>query len=115
MRTICAVVLVLESVAIGLAIPVAIMQGGVAPGVAGLVWGGMAVAAVLLAGLQRKHGWAHAGGWVLQAAFLVSSFAVPMLWIVAAIFAGLWVTGFMLGRSTDAIERQRAEAVPAAE
>lgn len=112
-RTICAVVLALESVVIGLAIPVAVIQGGIAPGIASGVWGTMAVAALLLAGMQRRFGWAYPVAWVLQAAFLVSSFAVPLLWILAVIFLGLWTAGVLLGRKTDALAKAHSQATAA--
>ena len=58
MRVICAVILAFEAIVIGLFVPVAISVEGMAPAMAGGLWGGMAVAALVLAGLQ-KHRWAH--------------------------------------------------------
>ena len=113
MRIVCAVVLVFEAVVIGLAIPIAIQLEGVDPSLAGGVWGGMAVAALLLSGLQ-KHTWAHYAAWGLQAAFLFSSFMVSGALLVAIVFVSLWVTGVILGRRTDemrAVHAARAEAL----
>lgn len=113
MRVVCAVVLVFEAIVIGLAIPIAIQLEGVDPSIAGGVWGGMAVAALLLSGLQR-HTWAHYASWALQAAFLFSSFMVSGALLVAVVFASLWVTGVIMGRRVDetrAAHAARAESV----
>lgn len=111
MRTVCAVVLVFEAIVIGLAIPIAIQLEGVDPSIAGGVWGGMAVVALLLSGLQ-KHPWAHYAAWALQAAFLFSSFMVSGALLVAIVFVSLWVTGVILGRRVD--EMRAAHAARAA-
>ncbi|MEU3020385.1 DUF4233 domain-containing protein [Nocardiopsis sp. NPDC007018] len=108
MRTLCAVVLVFEVIVIGLAIPIAINLEGADPAVAGGVWGGMALAALVLSGLQR-HTWAHYAAWVLQAAFLFSSFMVTGAPLVAIVFVSLWVTGVIMGRRVDALREAHAE------
>jgi len=110
MRRTCAVVLVIEFVVIGLAVPVAIQLAGVSPAVAGGVWGGLAVAALVLSALQR-FGWAYYAGWGLQAALLVSGFVVPGLAILAVVFLALWVSAVLLGGRLDARSavEQRAE------
>ncbi|GHC90218.1 membrane protein [Nocardiopsis terrae] len=112
MRTLCAVVLVFEVVVIGLAIPIAINLEGTDPALAGGVWGGMALAALVLSGLQ-KHTWAYYAAWGLQAAFLFSSFMVTGALLVAVVFVSLWITGVILGRRVDevrAMHASRAEA-----
>ncbi|GAA3747154.1 hypothetical protein HDA32_001476 [Spinactinospora alkalitolerans] len=103
MRTICAVVLAFEVIAIGLAVPVAIQLGGHSPALAGGVWGGLAAAALVLACLQRFR-WAFYAGWALQAALLASSVLVPGMVVIGVVFAGLWVAGVLLGRRTDAMK-----------
>lgn len=114
MRVLCAVVLVFEAIVIGLAIPIAIQVEGVAPAMAGGVWGGLALAALLLAGLQ-KYTWAHYAAWVLQAAFLFSSFTVGGALLVAIVFASLWVTAVVLGRRIDEVQAAHARAQEAAD
>ncbi|QBI55344.1 DUF4233 domain-containing protein [Streptomonospora litoralis] len=110
MRRMCAVVLAIEFVVIGLAVPVAIQIAGIPAPVAGGVWGGLAVAALALSALQRFT-WAYYAGWVLQAAFLISGFVVPGLAILGVVFLALWVSAVLLGRRTDAQDaaRERAE------
>ncbi|MFL1438979.1 DUF4233 domain-containing protein, partial [Nocardiopsis protaetiae] len=65
MRVVCAVVLAFEVIVIGLFIPVAVTLAGMDPAFAGSLWGTMAVAALVLAGLQ-KYRWAHYASWALQ-------------------------------------------------
>ncbi|SHJ87121.1 Protein of unknown function [Nocardiopsis flavescens] len=111
-RVVCAVVLVFEVIVIGLFIPVAVTLAGMDPAVAGGLWGSMALAALVLAGLQ-KYRWAHYAAWALQAAFLFTSFMLPGGMLVAVVFVSLWATGVVLGRRTDemkAAHRARAEA-----
>ncbi|MEU3230777.1 DUF4233 domain-containing protein [Nocardiopsis alba] len=114
MRTVCAVVLVFEAIVIGLAIPIAIQLEGVDPAVAGGVWGGMAAAALLLAGLQKRT-WAHYAAWALQAAFLFTSFMISGALLVAIIFGSLWVIGVIMGRRVDEIRAVHAAHAEAAE
>ena len=96
-----------EAIVIGLAIPIAIQLEGVDPAVAGSVWGGMALAALVLSGLQ-KHAWAHYTAWVLQAAFLFSSFMVSGALLVAIVFVSLWATAVVLGRRVDEVRAAHA-------
>ncbi|GAA1099852.1 DUF4233 domain-containing protein [Nocardiopsis metallicus] len=114
MRTLCAVVLVFEAIVIGLAIPIAINLEGADPALAGGVWGGMALAALVLSVLQ-KHTWAHYAAWVLQAAFLFTSFMVTGALLVAIVFVSLWVTGVILGRKVDQTRAAHAAYAQATE
>ncbi|MFD0772747.1 DUF4233 domain-containing protein [Streptomonospora algeriensis] len=107
MRRMCAVVLLLEFVVIGLAVPVAIQVAGIDPAVAGGLWGGLAALALLLSALQRFRP-AYYAGWALQAVFLVSGFLVPGLALLGFIFLALWVTAVLLGQRTDAQDAARA-------
>ena len=117
MRVVCAVVLAFEAIVLGLAIPVAINTEGIDPGLAGGVWGGMAVAVLVLSALQ-KYTWAHYAAWALQAGFLFSAFQVSGMLLIAVVFVSLWVTGVIVGRRTDALKaardrQSRAETVDA--
>ena len=114
MRTLCAVVLAFEVIVIGLAIPIAINLEGADPAVAGGLWGGMALAALVLAGLQ-KYTWAHYAAWVLQAGLLFSSFMVTGMPMVAIVFVSLWVTGVIMGSKVDAVQAAHAAHAEASE
>lgn len=100
MRTVAAVVLVFEAIVIGLAVPVAVNLGGITPGLAAGLWGGMALAALVLSGLQRFT-WGHYAAWALQAAVLFSSFWVDGMLPAAIVFVALWVVGVSMGRRID--------------
>jgi len=101
-RRLCATVLVMEAIVIGLAIPVAIHVDHLAPHTAGLTGGIAAAAAVLLAVLAR---------WQLQATLLLGTLLqvyliaagqiVPVMYILGAIFAAFWVIGIWLGRRVE--------------
>ncbi len=102
MRRLCATVLVLEAIVIGLAIPVAIVIGHASPALAGGAGGAAAVAAVLLAGMVGRWGrWPYVAGTVLQAAVIVFGVVVPVMFFLGAVFAALWVIGMRLGYSVE--------------
>jgi Protein of unknown function (DUF4233) len=100
MRRLCATVLIMEAVVIGLAIPVAITIAHARPATAGIIGGVLAGAAILLAAVVGRPGqrWALAGGSVLQAAVIATGVVVPVMYGLGAIFAGLWVTAIWLAR-----------------
>lgn len=108
-RGMCAAVLSLEGITIGLSIPVMISVAGVDAATALGVGLGLMVACVLLAGLLRAE-WAYLVGWVLQAAAIGLGLVVPMMFLLGGIFAMLWGAAYFLGRS---IERERAAAYAA--
>jgi hypothetical protein len=100
MRRLCATVLIMEAVVIGLAIPVAITIAHARPGSAGLVGGVLAAVAVLLAAVvgRPSQGWTLTAGSVLQAAVIATGVVVPVMYALGVIFAGLWGTAIWLGR-----------------
>ena len=113
LRQMCGTVLVMEAVVIGLAIPVAIVQEHVRHGVAGGVGGGLAVCALVLAGLVGRPGmgWVLWAGTVLQALVIAAGVVVPAMYILGAIFAALWITGIWLARRLQAPPAPRAPNV----
>ena len=105
-RGMCAAVLALEAVALGLSTPVMITIAEVSTGPALAVGLGLALAALVVAGLLRAE-WGYALGWLIQVAAVALGFVVPMMFVVGGIFALLWGTAYFLGRK---IERERAAA-----
>ena len=105
-RGMCAAVLSLEAVTIGLSTPVMITVADVAPAVALPVGLGLALACLLLAGMLRAE-WAYAAGYVLQVGAIGLGFVVPMMFFLGLVFASLWTAADQLGRK---IERERAAA-----
>jgi Protein of unknown function (DUF4233) len=104
MRRLCATVLIMEAVVIGLAIPVAITIAHARAGSAGVTGGVLAGAAVLLAGVvgRPRQGWALTAGSVLQAAVIATGVVVPVMYGLGVVFAGLWATAIWLGRRYQA-------------
>ena len=102
----CAAVLALEAITLGLTTPVMITIGGVATPVALTAGLGLALAFLLVAGLLRRE-WAYGAGWALQLAAIGLGFVVPLMFFLGALFAVLWGTADLLGRK---IERERAAA-----
>src|SRR6478672_716985 len=97
-RGMCAAVLSLEAITLGLTTPVMISISDVSTGTALAVGLGLVVACVLVAGLLRRP-WAFALG-----------FLVGIMFVLGAIFALLWGMADLLGRRID---RERAAAFAA--
>ena len=108
-RGMCAAVLSLEAITLGLTTPVMITISDVAAGRALAVGLGLAVACLLVAGLLRAE-WAYALGWALQVCAIALGVVVPLMFFLGSLFALLWGTAYFLGRK---IERERAAAYAA--
>ena len=108
-RGMCAAVLSLEAITLGLTTPVMITVADVATGTAVTVGVGLAVACLLVAGMLRGE-WAYALGWLLQVGAIGLGVLVPLMFFLGSLFALLWGTAYFLGRK---IERERAAAYAA--
>ena len=108
-RGMCAAILCLEAITLGLTTPVMISVADVA--VATALWIGLGLMAVclLLAGLLRAE-WAYVLGWMVQVAAIALGLIISMMFLLGAIFALLWASAYFLGRK---IERERAAAYAA--
>jgi hypothetical protein len=105
-RGMCAAVLCLEAITIGLTTPVLVTIAEVAVGTALLVGVGLAVVCLLLAGMLRAP-WAYVAGYAVQVAAIGLGFVVPMMFLLGGVFAALWWGADHLGRK---IEREKAAA-----
>lgn len=105
-RGMCAAVLALEGIVVGLSTPVMITLSDVPVGTALAVGLGLAAVCLLLAGMLRSEA-AYGVGWAVQIGAFGLGFLVPTMFFLGAIFALLWGTAFFLGRR---IERDRAAA-----
>lgn len=105
-RGMCAAVLSLEAITLGLTAPVMIAISDVGAGTALTVALGLAVVCLLLAGMLRAE-WAYLAGYVVQVAAIGLGFVVPVMFGLGAVFAALWAAADLLGRK---IERERAAA-----
>ena len=103
-RGMCAAVLSLEAVVLGLTTPVMISVVGVSVGKALVIGLGLALACLLVAGMLRGE-WAYLLGWLLQLAAIGLGFVIPLMFLLGGLFALLWGTAYFLGRR---IERDRA-------
>jgi hypothetical protein len=102
MKRLCATVLIMEAVVIGLSIPVAIQIEHLAPHAAGITGGVAAGAAVIFAILARPLLPATlVGGTVLQIFAIASGAVVPVMYFLGAVFAALWAAGIWLGRRIE--------------
>lgn len=108
-RGMCAAVLSLEAVIIGLSTPVMIMVSEVDRNAALWAGLGLTVFALVVAGLLRAE-WGYWLGWLVQVCALALGFVVPMMFVLGGIFTVLWASAYFLGRM---IERERAAAYAA--
>ena len=103
MRRLCATVLIMEAIVIGLSIPVAVTVEHAARGRAATAGGVLAVAAVLLAMLAIRGPLRPmlVGGSILQILVVATGVIVTAMYVLGAIFAALWVTGIWLGHRVE--------------
>jgi uncharacterized protein (DUF2062 family) len=110
-RSLCATVLSVEAITLGLTVPVMITLADVPKGTALAIGLGLAVSCLVVAGLLRAE-WAYWLGHAIQVAAIGLGFVVPLMFVLGPIFALLWGTSYRLGQK---IERERAEAYAAAD
>lgn len=108
-RGMCAAVLGLEAIVLGLTTPVMISIADVATGTALTVGLGLCVVCFLLSGMLRRP-WAYYVGWAVQIAAILLGILIPLMFVLGGIFALLWGLADGLGRK---IERERAAAFAA--
>lgn len=107
----CAAILALEGVVLGLTTPVMIRLSDVATPTALSVGLGLALVCILLAGMLRWEA-AYLVGWGVQLAAIGLGFVVTVMFFIGGLFALLWGTAYWLGLK---IERERAAAYAAHE
>ena len=98
MKRLLATVLIMETIVIGLSIPVAIQIDHLAPGSAGIAGGVAAGGALLFAILARPLLPATIiGGSLLQVFAIAAGAIVPVMYVLGGIFAAFWIIGIWLG------------------
>ncbi|NRQ51221.1 DUF4233 domain-containing protein [Aeromicrobium sp. YC3-14] len=96
----CAAMLTLEAIVLGLSVPVMISVEDVNK-VAALVVGlGLAVLCILVAGSLRRPQ-AYLVGHVIQVGAIAMGFLVPIMFFVGLMFAALWFGAYFLGRRIE--------------
>lgn len=97
----CASVLVIEGIVLGLSTIVLVTVEGVSRGLAFAIGLGLALAALVIAGLLGAE-WAYYAGFALQVAAVALGFVVTVMFVLGLIFGGLWTTAYVLGRKIEA-------------
>lgn len=105
-RGMCAAILTLEAITLGLTTPVLITITDVSTGTALGIGLGLLAACIVAAGMLRSSA-GYALGWAIQVAAVALGVLVPMMFFLGAVFAVLWGAADFLGRK---IERERAAA-----
>lgn len=108
-RMMCAAVLGFECIVLGLVTPVLITVEDMAKGLALFIGLGLAVSAILVAGLLR-FAWAYYLGSVIQVAAIGLGFVVPVMFVLGIGFGALWITAYVLGRRIECQQAAYAEA-----
>ena len=106
-RAMCAAMLTLQAIVLGLTTPVMISVAEVDVAIALVIGLGLTVACIVTAGLLRRP-WAYAIGWGIQVASLALGVVIPMMFFLGAIFAALWAAAYFLGAKVDREKAERA-------
>ncbi|MFT4010559.1 MAG: DUF4233 domain-containing protein [Nocardioidaceae bacterium] len=99
-RSLCAAILSLEAVVLGLTTPVMISLSDVPWGTATAIGVGLLVACLLVAGMLRGS-WAYALGWAIQIAAVALGFVIPLMFGLGAVFLALWWSAIAVGSKVD--------------
>jgi hypothetical protein len=106
-RSMCAGMLVIQSVVLFLTGVVTIGMTDIGAGASLGLGLGLAVLCVVAAGMLGRPG-GYALGWLVQAVSIALGFVVTAMFFLGVVFAGLWATAYFLGIRID---RERAERV----
>ena len=101
MRVVLLAILLFEVVVYGLAIPVMILVSDVSAVYAAVLGGGAALLALVAATLMRRPA-GYVVGWITQLVGVALGFLTTAMFLVGAMFLGLWVITFILGKRLDA-------------
>jgi hypothetical protein len=104
-RRLCAAILVLEAIVLGLTTPVLFALTDAGTTAVLLIGPGLTVLCLLVAGLLRFR-FAYWLGWAIQVAAIAVGFVVGTMFFLGAVFLALWATAYVLGAR---IETERAE------
>jgi hypothetical protein len=109
MRSLASIVLGFEALVLALVTPVMISVADIKPSTALPLCLGLAVLAILAAGLLRNQ-IGYALGWVVQVAAVGLGFVVPVMFVLGLAFAAFWVLAIVLGRRIDEAKAAQARA-----
>ena len=101
MRGMCAAMLTLEAVILGLTVPVMISVEDVSKPLALTAGLGLALLCLLTAGALRRPQ-AYVVGHAIQVGAIGLGFLVTIMFFIGAIFAALWFGAFFVGKRIEA-------------
>ena len=104
MRSLASIVLGFEALVLALVTPVMISVAHIPASTALPVCLGLALLAIVAAGLLRNQV-GYALGWVVQVGAVGLGFVVPVMFVLGLAFAGFWVLAFVLGRRIEEAKR----------
>ena len=108
MRVLGSAVLAMEFFVMGFALLLAMEKHGV---LALSLGGTLAVAILLTAGIMKKMtGWYLGSIW--QLGLIAYGVVVPAMYFLGTLFAGLWVSAFIIGRKGEAIRANFPDSLP---
>jgi hypothetical protein len=100
-RSMCATMLALQCIVLGLSTPVLITIADVDKAASLTIGLGLAALALLVAGLLRYE-WAYYAGFGVQIATLALGFVVPVMFVLGVVFGSLYTGAYVLGRKIEA-------------
>jgi hypothetical protein len=102
------VVLGFEFIVVGLAALTIFGLGALPPLVALGAGAGVCLLMLATIGLMMKYKWAFVLGWAIQALIVLSGFAVTMLFLIGAVFAGIWTYAMTMGAKLDSQKKENS-------
>jgi hypothetical protein len=108
-RSLAGIVLGFEFLVLALVTPVMISVADVSPGTAIPLCLGLAVLAIVAAGLLRNQA-GYVLGSIIQVAAVGLGFVVPVMFVLGLAFAAFWVMAIVLGRRIDEAKAAQAGA-----
>ncbi len=109
MRSLASIVLGFEFLVLALVTPVMISVADVKPSTALPLCLGLAVLALVAAGLLRNQV-GYVLGWIVQVGSVGLGFVVPVMFVLGIAFAGFWVASIVLGRRIDEAKAAQAQS-----
>ena len=109
MRSLAGIVLGFEFFVLALVTPVMISVADVSPSTAIPLCLGLAVLAIVAAGLLRNQA-GYVLGSIIQVAAVGLGFVVPVMFVLGLAFAAFWVMAIVLGRRIDEAKAAQASA-----
>lgn len=108
MKGIAAAVLTFEAIVVLLGGLLVVTSTDESATVVWIVAGVISLLCVLGAGTLRRGSVGWVVGSVVQVLVLASGFVEPVMFFLGAVFAGLWVMAYVLGRRLEELARTRA-------